>query len=279
MENSLGAMIQLFNAYGVCIPREVVDRLFFPSMIEKLKRDHPQFFKHKDFVGDANMDIVRKRYGVSRKKLRLAKKRFRLLKFLPWIKFVAVSGSVAFYSAKKQDDIDIFIITSPKRLWIVRGLMLVFFGLLGWRRKFGQDDVKDRFCLNYSVTSEDLNLRQSFEEDFLTALEIVMLEPIFNDDYMDFVIQKNDYIKKYFPRVFEESAKLVYSKELRIPLLAGLLDVLDNLAMRMQVIYMKLLKHPVEKNVIKRDRAQFFSPKGWKNRKELIEELKRQSVE
>jgi hypothetical protein len=278
LENSLGLLIRLFNAYGVCIPREVVKGLFFPSTIQLLKKDHPEFFEHKDFVGDADLDTIRKRHDVSYKKLRLAKKRFRLLQFIPWIKFVAVSGSVAFYSAKRQDDIDIFIVTSPKRLWIVRGLMVVFLSLFGWRRKFGKNDLKDKFCLNYFVTSDNLNLRQSPEEDFLTALEILMLKPIYNANYLDFVIWQNRYIGKFFPKVYDEAVNHVYGKELRVPFLSGLLDALDNLAMEMQIIYMKLLKHPVEKSVIKRDKAQFFSPKGWKHRKELIGNLNKEDV-
>ena len=41
---------------------------------------------------------------------------------------VAVSNSLAMYATHPDSDIDLFIITAPKRLWIVRTLVLLSSG-------------------------------------------------------------------------------------------------------------------------------------------------------
>jgi len=54
----------------------------------------------------------------------------RFIRWIPGLRMVAVSNSLAMYATHKNSDIDLFIITAPRRLWLVRTLVLLTAGLL-----------------------------------------------------------------------------------------------------------------------------------------------------
>ncbi|HAI63061.1 TPA: hypothetical protein DCL89_02425, partial [candidate division WWE3 bacterium] len=57
---------------------------------------------------------------------RILKENSELIKFLggiPWIKMIAVTGSLAAYNPEKDSDIDIMIITGKNRVWLTRGFV------------------------------------------------------------------------------------------------------------------------------------------------------------
>lgn len=49
----------------------------------------------------------------------------KLIGWIPGLRMVAVSNSLAMYATHAGSDIDLFIITAPRRLWIVRTLVLL----------------------------------------------------------------------------------------------------------------------------------------------------------
>lgn len=75
---------------------------------------------------DQNPRVRLIREAISVQKLKSAA-RFAsaLTRLIPWVKTIAVTGSVAYGSAGKRDDIDLFIITKRNRLWLS-----IFFGLV-----------------------------------------------------------------------------------------------------------------------------------------------------
>jgi len=48
----------------------------------------------------------------------------RLVRWIPGLRMIAVSNSLAMYATHPESDIDLFVITAPQRLWIVRTLLL-----------------------------------------------------------------------------------------------------------------------------------------------------------
>lgn len=107
----------------------------------------------------------------------------RLISWIPGLRMVAVSNSLAMYATHADSDIDLFIITSVNRLWIVRTLVLLMATFLGVRAKPG--DEAGKFCFPFFMTDKNLNLREiAIENDVYLAYWIHTLKPIYNQHYV-----------------------------------------------------------------------------------------------
>lgn len=106
----------------------------------------------------------------------------RLIQWIPGLRMIAVSNSLAMYATHKTSDIDLFIITAPKRLWIVRTLVLLTAELLRVRAKPGNEAGK--FCFPFFMTEKNLSLKEiALEDDIYLAYWIQSLKPIYNQYY------------------------------------------------------------------------------------------------
>lgn len=119
----------------------------------------------------------------------------RGLKYIPFLRGVALAGSQALGLQKKDSDIDLLVITKPQFMWLCRTLVTFYFHVLGVRR-YGKH-IADRFCLNhYLAGAKDL----SAFRNLYTALEYGKLRPIVGDKAIFDFQQKNvNWIKDVFP--------------------------------------------------------------------------------
>ncbi len=92
------------------------------------KKIKDQRLKTKDFEEREKISMEK------RKKIRLF---IKLLSFFPQVKLIGLSGTVAMMNAKRDDDIDLFIITAKNRLFTGRFIALLIAQLLGIRRGTG----------------------------------------------------------------------------------------------------------------------------------------------
>ena len=145
------------------------------------------------------INIRKKREEESLLKIEKAKKVSFFLSKIPSIMLLGISGSVAAKNAKKEDDIDLFIVTYKNTLWISRLLMILFLKVLGMYRSKGKKDVENKFCLNMYLTEESMGFKKN-KRNLYTAREICQLIPLFQreNSYSKF-ITKNNWIKKYLP--------------------------------------------------------------------------------
>lgn len=145
------------------------------------------------------INIRKKREEESLLKIKKARKVSFFLSKIPSIMLLGISGSVATKNAKKEDDIDLFIITYKNTLWISRFLMILILKVLGIYRSKGKKEVKDKFCLNMYLTEESMVFKKN-KRNLYTAREICQLLPIFQreNSYNNF-ISKNNWIKEYLP--------------------------------------------------------------------------------
>jgi hypothetical protein len=58
-----------------------------------------------------------KRYHSSARKFKKAKKFIYLFRLLPWVRMVAMANMIGSDNLRENSDIDLFIITAPKRIW------------------------------------------------------------------------------------------------------------------------------------------------------------------
>jgi len=120
------------------------------------------------------------------------KKYAKLLATFPFVRGIAVSGSLSKGVMNPDGDIDYFIITKPGRLWICRTLMILF-------KKLFLFNSKRYFCVNYFVDENNLQIR---DKNIFTATEFVHLIPVFEHSCIlnDFLFQ-NNWVHKYYPNL------------------------------------------------------------------------------
>lgn len=135
-------------------------------------------------------------------KLKLAKKAAGFLSKIPFVSFVGLSGSLAFSTAKPEDDIDLVIITSPRSLWIARLLVYFFLKTKGKALGFSVRSprgkaTKDRLCLNVFVDESCLEVKES-KQNLFTAYQILFLKPLVDrKNYYQRFLQTNLWIKGF----------------------------------------------------------------------------------
>lgn len=141
--------------------------------------------------------IRKKREKYSQKKLLIAERAARFLRFIPTIKMVALTGALAVKNSKKDDDIDFLIVTSKNRLWLTRIQAVLLIELLGMRRKPNDLDVADKICLNIFLDENSLSLPKS-KRNLFTAHEIAQTKVLWQKDdvYQNFLTQ-NQWVKEF----------------------------------------------------------------------------------
>ncbi|MCX6810355.1 MAG: nucleotidyltransferase domain-containing protein [Candidatus Berkelbacteria bacterium] len=82
-----------------------------------------------------------------------------LLQLAPFVKAVILTGSMTRGDDSLASDIDLLIITSPKRLYTARFFATFWTALTGWRRKPLDKNPAGKFCLNYYLSSDNLDIK------------------------------------------------------------------------------------------------------------------------
>lgn len=179
---------------------------------------------------DYNLTI--RRYEGNQKAVALIKVAEKVSDFLirfPYVRGIAISGSLSKNYADESSDIDLFIITAKNRLWIARTLMHAFKKLTFLVNK------QDYFCMNYYIDEQQLEI---IEKTTYTAIEIVTLIPLRGSGIFEKFCAANAWTEQYLPnRVMDLSplkpARPSFLKRLLELILnnpAG--DVMDNTLMK-----------------------------------------------
>ncbi len=139
--------------------------------------------------------IRRKRMNISKKKHKKAAFYLWLLKLIPSVKFVAISGALAMDNSTENDDIDFLIISSKKTLWTTRLLSNLI--LLPFKRKPTSKKQKDKACLNIFIDEQDLKIQ---DQNLYSAHELAQLKPLYTrkNEYLK-LIKANNWVYKYLP--------------------------------------------------------------------------------
>ena len=106
---------------------------------------------------------------------------------MPFVRMVALSGSLAHLNAEASADLDFFVITAPHRVWSVTFFLLVIARLFGWRR---------RLCLNYVISEDALRVEPA---DLFSANQVIHLRPILGDDVFARFVDANPFVRELYP--------------------------------------------------------------------------------
>jgi predicted nucleotidyltransferase len=193
------------------------------------------------------------RARISAQKMEIAKKAASVLSFVPGIKMVAVTGSLAMENSKEESDIDLMIITKNNRLWISRALTYLVMRLFNLRtRRFNDKNQKDKLCLNMWMDEGDITWKAS-DRNFYTAHELAQIVPLVNkDETYEKLLSKNKWILKYWPNA-------VRIKNIDFTRITPRFNLFESLAYSLQYSYMK---NKMTNEVVTPTHA-FFHPEDW----------------
>jgi hypothetical protein len=126
---------------------------------------------------------------------RVARRWASVIWMLPFVRMVAVTGSLAANALGEEHDIDFMIAVQPGRLWITRALCL-----LVWRvaRLAGV-----RLCPNYYVTTDALTFTQ---RDLYTARKLAQMAPLHGRNVASQLWLSNRWCLDFLPNAFFEVA-------------------------------------------------------------------------
>jgi len=113
----------------------------------------------------------------------------KLISAFPYVRGIALSGSLSKGVIGENPDIDYFIITHPNRLWLTRTFLVLF------KKIFLLNSYK-YFCINYFVDTENLEIE---EKNIFTATEVTTLIPTYGPDITKRFFIENDWIRNYYP--------------------------------------------------------------------------------
>ena len=129
-----------------------------------------------------------------------------LRQVVPFIRTVAVTGSVAYGSADRWDDIDLFIVTRRNRLWLSAFITLVLVRLnklLDLRPPH-----LSLFCLSYVHDEEGFEYEsQMNRRNPLFARELLKARPVAGVDRYRKILESNDWVRVFYSGPY--AAKLV----------------------------------------------------------------------
>ncbi len=173
------------------------------SKIKEIIRNSKFITKKKKLYclkGREKIIAVRKeRERFSQKKIEKARRISAFLKIIPTVKLIGISGALAINNADLEDDIDLVVVSSAKRLWITRFLTTFLIELLGKRRHPQDRDVRDKFCLNMYFDENYLAIPK-IKRDLYCAYEVLQMKVIYSKDntYQKFLFL-NNWVTKFLP--------------------------------------------------------------------------------
>jgi len=163
-----------------------------------------------------SISLRKKKTFISEKKVDRAQKIVSLLKRIPTIKAIYITGSVAVSNSSTQDDIDLMIVTSSNSVWLTRMIVVLILSLLSIRRPSGLDEhssalVSDKICDNLYLDEGFLSIShnpQNFQRNFYLAHEILQAKPVWSKNNIPFkFIESNSWSKQYYPVIYNQLNK------------------------------------------------------------------------
>lgn len=129
-------------------------------------------------IGRGNLLANRiRREKLSDRELMRARRVAQILRFLPFVRMAALTGSLSAKNSDPKSDWDFLIVLSGGRIWTGRAIVTGVLHLLGLRRHGKQ--VAHRACLNYWITDDALEIT---EHDIFGSEEYSLLIPFFGEE-------------------------------------------------------------------------------------------------
>lgn len=137
------------------------------------------------------------REAISARLWRKGQRYGRAIASLPFVRLVAVTGTLAVNNIEPGQDIDYLIVTAPHRVWLARlfVLALVHLGRL----------EKLTICPNFVFSSDAL---AQFSPSFFAAHELAQMIPLYGQETYQALLHANPWARRYLPNAFDTGPDL-----------------------------------------------------------------------
>lgn len=129
-----------------------------------------------------------RRENVAREKWAAVHRYARWIARMPFVRMIAVTGTLAVANVEPTDDIDLFIVTSAGRLWLCRAFVILVVRAAAL--------AGDELCPNYFLSERELSLK---DRDFFGAREVAQMVPLYGADTYRQMRELNDWVEDYLP--------------------------------------------------------------------------------
>lgn len=240
-------------------------------------------FKDGFYFINHDHQIIEKRIDGNKRaenKMKTARKFSKFISYFPYVRGIALSGSISKGYMDSKADIDYFIITEPNRLWIAR-IFLVFF------KKIFLFNSYKLFCINYFVSTVNLEIE---EKNIYTAIELATLIPTYGAEIYSNIQKANGWIKNFIPNYPEYDTTTIPATKRKITqiIIESLLnnklgDYLDNKVMKLFIRYDEKRYGKLDEEIFKlafktrrnvsKHHPNFFQKRVLDTLKEKLEQL------
>jgi len=147
---------------------------------------------HEDgyFFPAGRRDLVAERQRREQRSRRFLARHRRLLacvSALPYVRLVALSGSIAHMNLEGSGDLDLFIVTKGRHVWSTAVAVVLLAKLLRKRRTL---------CANFVLADTALTLDQ---QDLFSASQIIHLKPLVGREVYSDLLARNPFVQRFYP--------------------------------------------------------------------------------
>jgi hypothetical protein len=153
------------------------------------------------------------RYCHAQDKWEIVQRAVRWLAAVPFVRMIAVSGSLAQNNTRPQSDLDLFIITRAGRIWTARLGLLIVAQLLGRRRKYWDEQAPDKICLNHYVTDATLLIDPAIRNLYTAVLYKSLVPLLGREMWQKFQHANAAWLKHYL--MYREAPTLPRRQQVR----------------------------------------------------------------
>lgn len=196
--------------------------------------------------GIKNLAIRRQRDRFSARLWPRAARYGKVMAGLPFVRMVAVTGSLAVNNADKRADLDYLVVTQPGRLWTVRALVVGLVRLAGYS--------KETLCPNYFLSERALALQ---EQDLFTAHELAQMVPLSGMATYHRMRSLNPWVGEYLPNASMSEGPFLPSREK-----PSIIKPLGEVILRTTAVN-RLEKWEMDRKVLKFTGHGISQPEAW----------------
>ena len=118
-----------------------------------------------------------------------ALRRSRLIARFPFVRGVALTGTISKGVFRDGDDVDFFVVTAKDRVWVCRTFLMLF-------KKLVLLDSHRYFCVNYLVAEDALAVP---DRNTFTATEVAWLKPVVGGERFEAFFRENPWVSSFLP--------------------------------------------------------------------------------
>jgi hypothetical protein len=137
---------------------------------------------------ESMMHVRRQREAVAQRLWPEAARYGRLIARMPFVRMVAVTGSLAVNNVGPDEDIDYLTVTADDHLWVCRAFVIL---VVRWAARRGV-----KLCPNYFLTERSLQLSA---KNLYTAHEVTQMVPLFGLSIYQTLRRVNPWTYHYLP--------------------------------------------------------------------------------